>query len=810
MTQPRNLEDLFPLSPMQHLMLLHSLTAANQGALRNQVCYEIRGPLHEEAFRAAWDALVARHAALRTAFLWEGLQQPLQAVRGRVTLPFRTVDFLEVTDDEQSCRLDELREEDADAPMPLGKAPLMRCTLVRLSGNHWHFIWTIHHLVVDRWSHGVLFTDLCTLYGAIRRGEEPQLPTALGFREYIAWLAAFDMHSAERFWTDALRGFTEPTLLAGGRPRSSVAERRTTRHMFASAVALRVRAAQWRTTLGALILSAIGITFARRFGRNDVLFGVTVSGRPADLDGAESIVGSFVNNVPARLRIDGSQLVSEWVRAVQRDQAHGQAYEHVSLRDIREWAELPQPRALFDTLVLLNLGDEPETAEWPDLEVRRVSATLDAGYPLILAAGLEEDSLVLSLVHDATFQDADAILSAVADALAAIAAAPSDATVDTLVAGAKPLPAAPLYVIHGPARTNGASGSDATNGATADALLQIWRDVLGVDEVGLDDDFFGLGGTSLQALELFVRLERLLERNIPVSTLFSAGSVRALLAELGQPVRHTGPVVKIRSSGTRRTLVAVPGIGGNVLGLAGLARALGPTQPFYALQSPGIDGQEAPLTSIEAIAERYVEHIVPAVEPPFDLLGLCWGAAVAFEMARRLQAAGLPPTSLILVDPAALLRHTGAGAPDAEAAFLRKRLELYWDEFRSASWQQRRQFIASKARRMAGVISSDNAREESKAELHRFKVESANREAIVRYCPQSYSGTATIYLSSGRQFGSGDDPRLEWLDLIEPPPEVVYVEGEDSGDIISPAHVAAFAATLRDRLDAQPHLPMSR
>jgi thioesterase domain-containing protein/acyl carrier protein len=688
----------------------------------------------------------------------------------------------------------------------------MRCTLVRLPDDRWQFLWTIHHLVVDRWSHEVLFAELRVLYDSFLRGEEARLPPARGFREYIAWLSKRPVHDAERFWRESLHGFTEPTLLAGGGARSPDAKRRTTRRSIGSAFTSMVRskAAQWRTTPGALILSAIAIALAKRFGRDDVLVGLTVSGRPPDLEGAESIVGSFVNNVPARLRIDRSLPVSEWVRIVQRAQARSQAHEHVSLRDVRAWAEVLLPRPLFDTLVLLNLSDAPKSEAWPGAELRVVNASLDAGYPLLLAAAADDDELVFSLVHDATFESADIILSEMADALVAIAAVPGDATVGAIVPAVAARSAEPSTVRH--ATSGNPDGSHAASAEAVDreALLQLWRDVLGTDAVGLDDDFFGLGGSSLQAMELFVRLERLLGRTVPISMLFSAGSVRGLLDQLGRPVRHTGPLVKIRSSGTRPALVAVPGIGGNVLGLAGLARALGPAQPFFALQSPGLDGQEAPLTSIEAIAERYAEQILRDVAQPFHLLGLCWGAAVAFEMARRLHSVGRAPASLALIDPAALLRHTGSEARGAEAAFLRRRLELYWDELRGGDWQQRGKFFANKARRVAGVIAGNDARDESKAELSRFKVESANRDAIVKYCPLPYGGRATVYLSSGRDFGPGEDPRLEWLALIEPAPEVVYVKGEDSGDIISPAHVAAFAATLRGRLDAQPQLPVSR
>lgn len=802
MTLPKNVEDLLPLTPMQHLMLLHVLTAPTQRALVNQVSYEIGGPLREDAFRAAWDAAVARHPALRTAFLWEGLEQPLQVVRSHVTLPFRTIDLSSVPAAEQQNRIDELALEDLTAPMGIGKAPLMRCTLVRTSDEAHRFIWTVHHLVVDRWSYGTLLSELRLLYAALLEERDAGLPPARAFREYVAWLAQRDAGAAERFWRHELRGFTEPNLLVDDGPRIPGRQRRTTHHRLDAEVssALRARAVEWRTTLAALILAGTGIALSRHFRRDDVLCGLTVSGRPPDLDGAEAIVGSFVNNVPVRLRIDRGRPLAEWVRAVQRDQMRRQPFEHVSLRDIRAWADVPYPRPLFDTLLLLNVADE-QAPEWPGIEIRPLVATLDAAYPLLLAAGADGPNLELTLVHDDVF-DAGGLLTGVSAAVGELASAREDAAVGALVpefAGTAserphegaPGPTAPDERVVPAARTE-----------LPNAMLQLWRDVLGSPDVGLDDDFFGLGGSSLQAVELLARLERLVGRTVPVSTLFAAGSVRGLLTELGKRLEYDAPLVRLRSSGTRPPLVAVPGIGGNVLGLAGLARALGPDQPFFALQSPGLDGREAPLTTIERIAERYVEQVLTGVEGPYDLLGFCWGAAVAFEMAGRLQSAGRAPRSLQLIDPAALLRDTSSGGASAEATFLRRRLELYWGELRDADWRQRGRFVAGKARRVAGVLARDERREESREELNRFKVERANRQAVIRYIPGRYEGRATLFLSSGRVFEDGQDPRLEWLQLISPAPDILLVDGVDSGDVISPAHVVAFATMLRDRLDA--------
>jgi hypothetical protein len=178
---PRNVSDAYPLSPMQRLMLLHAIASGGNGVLLNQVCYDIRGELDVIAFRQAWDAVVERHTSLRTAFLWERLPQPLQVVRTAVSLPFRTIDLSELSVDEQAPALLALEREDAGT-MELGQAPLMRCTIAKLGLTHHRFVWTVHHLVVDRWSHGVLFSELRSLYAAATDGTSVRLAEPAPFR----------------------------------------------------------------------------------------------------------------------------------------------------------------------------------------------------------------------------------------------------------------------------------------------------------------------------------------------------------------------------------------------------------------------------------------------------------------------------------------------------------------------------------------------------------------------------------------------------------------------------------------------------
>jgi len=824
---PKNVEDAYPLSPMQRLMLLHAISSAGNGVLLNQVCYDIRGPLDASAFHRAWDALVARHSALRTAFLWEGLPQPLQVVRTTVALPFQHVDLTDATADAREAAIEELRRENADAPMTLGKAPLMRCTLVRLAPEHHCFLWAVHHLVVDRWSHGVLFSDLRALYTTYAVGSPPTLGQPVKFRSYVGWIARQDGGAAERFWRAELAGVREPTLLAevaGGPERGQrlTTKRELSRDVTAS---VRERAARWRTTPGAVLLSAVALMTAERTGRDDVLCGIAVSGRPADLPDADAIVGSFVNNLPARLPVLRDRPVAEWVREVQRAQGRHQTFAHVSLTDIHAWSEVPPSRPLFDTLVLLNLTDDSDLP-WPGIEMVAESATLDAAYPLLLSLTVEDDCLVFTLVHDAAVDTPNVLLAALETVVTRLSAADAGTLVGDLFPSA---PVTRLQIVDAPAQrahTNGATSSTThairtnatppngapTGGRTADAtaagaLLQAWRDVLGIQEIGLDDDFFALGGTSLQAAQLFARVERITGKTLPLSTLFSAGSVRALLAAIDRPVPRGGSIVRLRSSGTQPPVYAIPGIGGNVVALSALARALGPDQPFFALESPGLDGREPPLTSIDAIAERYANEIAReqgrGEQRRYYLLGLCWGAAVVAEMARKLTALGHAPTALALIDPTSILRETESRYNADEASFLRSRLELYWDEFREGDWSDRTRLLASKARRAAQLLAGGEERKQSQSEINLFRVTEANKDAVIRYVPAPIAAHARIFITRYR--GEGNDPRLEWLSLIEPTPDVIPVSGRNAGDAIAPANAGALADTLREWLRAPIH-----
>ena len=332
---PMNVDDIYALTPMQRLMLVHALMSPGPGVLANQVCYEIDGNLRTDAFRRAWEALVTRHAALRTAILWDGLEQPVQVVRTHVEVPFVEVDLANHPAEVRSARVEELKSRDRQAAFDLTRAPLMRCTLIRLGEDRHYFIWNIHHLVVDRWSHGTLFADLRALYAALIVGDAAELAPPVEFRDYVAWLAQQEEGTAERFWREELGGFGESTTLATKTPPAGEEGRLLTRHLVATetTAGLEAQAATWKTTLAAIVLAGVGLETSRLTGSTDVVFGLTVSGRPPGLDRVEHAVGSFVSNVPLRFQVEAKRPLAECVRAVQLAQIRRQPFEPRFARD---------------------------------------------------------------------------------------------------------------------------------------------------------------------------------------------------------------------------------------------------------------------------------------------------------------------------------------------------------------------------------------------------------------------------------------------------------------------------------------------
>ncbi|MFP2934309.1 condensation domain-containing protein, partial [Pyxidicoccus sp. 3LG] len=399
-------EDLYPLSPLQQGMLFHTLLAPASGVYVTQLTWTFGGTVDLEAFRRTWDVVVARQPMLRTSFLAEGLEEPLQQVHASATLPWTEHDWSALPEAERHSLFQTLLDEDRARGFDLRTPPLMRLTVVRLDERTYRILWTLHHLVLDGWSLGLLFQQLFTTYEQLRAGRLAPRSEATSFREHIAWLQQQPLDAAEAFWRKALRGFTAPTPLPGALPRTQGAalQRKHLRaHLSASVTtALQSFVRQHQLTLNSVVQAAWALVLSRSTGEKDVLFGATGSGRSAALPGIEKALGLFINTLPVRIQVDEDASVLAWMKQLQEQQSELRQYEHTPLVRLQGWSEVPRGTPLFESLFILENYpvDAAVDSAGAELGIRDFSA-LEQADTAMEAYVIPGASLELRLLFDA-------------------------------------------------------------------------------------------------------------------------------------------------------------------------------------------------------------------------------------------------------------------------------------------------------------------------------------------------------------------------------------------------------------------------
>ncbi|MBI7341582.1 non-ribosomal peptide synthase/polyketide synthase [Pseudomonas aeruginosa] len=395
---PCEVEDLYPLSPMQQGMLFHSLYQQEAGDYINQLRVDIDG-LHPESFRAAWQAALDEHDVLRSGFLWQGaFETPLQVVRKRVEVPFSVLDWRGRED--LAAALDELAAGEGRLGFDLSEAPLLRLVLVRTDEERYHLIYTNHHILMDGWSNSQLLGEVLQRY----RGETP--PRSGGrYRDYIAWLQRQDAALAEAFWLPRLRQLDEPTRLG-----QSIAQARQRGKGYAERLReldgeqtrrLAELAREQKITVNTLVQAAWLMLLQRYTGQDSVAFGATVAGRPAELNGIEEQIGLFINTLPVIASPLPQQSLASWLQAVQGENLALREFEHTPLYDIQRWAG-QGGEALFDNILVFEnypVSQMLQQQASQGLAFGAVGNHEQTNYPLTLSVSLGQ-RLELQFAYD--------------------------------------------------------------------------------------------------------------------------------------------------------------------------------------------------------------------------------------------------------------------------------------------------------------------------------------------------------------------------------------------------------------------------
>ncbi|MEU1984151.1 amino acid adenylation domain-containing protein [Nocardia sp. NPDC019395] len=397
------LTEVWPLSPLQSGLLFHAqLVGDGHDVYTMQSTVDLAGIVDPARLRRAAETMVGRYPNLRTAFVADTEGQWVQVVLDSVSVPWRDIDLRDLPEPERAAELSRLLAADQADHFDMSAPPMIRFHLVRLGEDTWQLAITTHHILLDGWSMPLLMRELLVLYAL--RGDTSALPRVASYRNFLSWLATRDRAASEQAWRDALAGFTEPSVLAPepvspenyemGTYLAEIDKDRTRQ--------LAARAADLGITMNTLLQAAWGVLLGWITGRDDVVFGATVSGRPAELPGIESMVGLFINTLPVRVRVDHRASTSDLLTELQREQAALLEHHYLGLTDIQRAAGTA---VRFDSLFVFesyptDAAAVAATSDIDGMSITGVGTRDNSHYPLTLVVSADSTvQIMLKYLH---------------------------------------------------------------------------------------------------------------------------------------------------------------------------------------------------------------------------------------------------------------------------------------------------------------------------------------------------------------------------------------------------------------------------
>ncbi|MGA2539191.1 MAG: thioesterase domain-containing protein [Terracidiphilus sp.] len=350
-----------------------------------------------------------------------------------------------------------------------------------------------------------------------------------------------------------------------------------------------------------------------------------------------------------------------------------------------------------------------------------------------------------------------------------------------------------------------------TDDAASQQLVRIWENIFGLESIGVNDDFFDLGGESSLAVQMFAQIERMFKIKLPLATIYEAPTIEELARILDGEAQASGwsPLVAIQPSGSRPPLFCFHGAGGNVLNYQKLSQHLGDDQPFYGLQSQGLDGNSPPLTSIEQMATLYVKHIRRVqASGPYFLGGYCMGGTLAYEVAQQLHAEGESIALLAMLDtmnwhkvPLTLWSKTSYTSQQVffhaislfnlsgsdKVKFLKEKLNVLWH--RIPVWRGMLQAFAARGSSSGSISNS----------MILGQIWQTNDRAGWSYIPKPYPGEVLDFRPA-KQYRVFSKPDLKWEQLAQGGQRAFVLPVYPAGMLVEP-FVKHLAGALKASMD---------
>ena len=642
-------------------MLLHSKGRPGSTDLTSQLVFELDNGTDLTALRRAWEDVIAKHDALRTGFYWTDGKAPVQFVRASGALRVDTVHVEAQTEMEFNQRKSVIVAEDIKHGIDLEKPPLMRIKFLTSDQDKKIMIWTSHHLVLDRWCTSIVLDDLNNFYCKAVGVVLPRIQQRVTgkYKSHIDYLQNLSEEQTLTYWNEYLSGVKNNRLIATrsvGEPSDKPEDLVYVHNIKHSNTSLATFARSWNVTGAQLAQLAWAFTLATLQQSNDVVFALTTSGRSPTVIGVDRIVGCFVNNVLARTSFNECTTIENLLECIKSDQVAREDFQHESISKINKHLSYTGDGVAVESLFVwlneieLSSGNKKGLTLVPESQTMASAFPLtvgvyDKGHELSVNVKLSEGfGCVLPLSEIAvTFEEVLITLfnTELTTAISEIRLLDCCESANDL-ANTESQPgirfSKPDHVLY--------DRADAREANDPEFLKQIltneWKSVLNVSEFDSRRSFFELGGTSIDAAKLHVRLEAILRISLPLLQVFQKPYINDMVSVLvnGDWAMQDSIAIPIKKEGSTSPLFFVASPDVNTIGCAQLANKMKSDCPVVVLQAPPESTVQKALSPSELpeCARSYIEAM-KQIQPsgPYRLMGMCSGAQLTYEMAKQLE-----------------------------------------------------------------------------------------------------------------------------------------------------------------------------
>jgi amino acid adenylation domain-containing protein/non-ribosomal peptide synthase protein (TIGR01720 family) len=398
-----HVESIYRLSGLQQGMLFHGLYDGADSYLGQFSCDLVGANIN--VLLASWAEVIKHHSILRSGFYANSFSVPVQCVYRDAELPIDELDYRGMDEAALVAALKQYEAADRARGFDFKSAPLMRLGLIRISEDRYRMLWTSHHLLFDGWSFPIMIEEFLKTYELLISGKALPQAAEDRYEDYIRYLERRDKNAEEQHWRNYLDGINQGSLL----PFLKTTTERTKgkgRYEFTSlrldkATTARIQAyaQSHRLTANTLMQGIWALVLNRYTGSNDIMYGVIVSGRPAELSEVEQRVGMYINTLPFRASFNENREIASWLQGLQAEQVLTRQFQYASLQDLQEWAGVKGD--IFDNVLIFDnypVSKLVASREW-SLRVENVEVAEQNNYPLTIIIG-SSDELSISFSYN--------------------------------------------------------------------------------------------------------------------------------------------------------------------------------------------------------------------------------------------------------------------------------------------------------------------------------------------------------------------------------------------------------------------------